>query len=256
MATGPSLRIEALDDPAIQAAVSRLVRVSQSGGATLISMPITYPSGSSVGIRVDRHARGYYVSDFASGYREAESFGAERSFKANVKKIIEAYGLEYGVGHQIGTIVTPEQLTGAIRIVAAASHEVVQRVFAAAPEWDEEEVAAGLYQRLVGLFGLDHVRAKASMAGASSVSWHFAARVNLDGQNAVFDVVSPHHASVFSTVSKFNDLIRLEAPTSTVAVVHSKAAMGKWLPLLSQTATVIEDDASDDTLRNVVAEAA
>jgi len=243
-------------DPVVEAAVRDLVRVSKFGGSTLVSLPLFYPTGTNVGVYVIPTSGAYVVTDFGLGFRECESFGADRSFSANVRRIVDAYGLEYGTGHQIRVKAKPHQLVGAIQMVASASSEVVAKVFSAAPQWDEEEVTADLYQRLVGMFGKSHVRAKASIAGASSVSWPVAARVTLNGRDILFDVVSDHHSSVFSTVSKFNDLSRLDRPVVEVAVVESKIAMGKWLPLLSQVATVIERDVTDDTIRDIVAEAA
>lgn len=256
MAINRSLMLEANADPAVEAAVQGLVRASHVNGSTLVSLPISYPTGTAVGVRIDPAPGGYIVSDFAFGYREAESFGAERSFVAQVKKFLERYHLEYGSGHQIKVFARADQLRAAIKMVAAASFGTVQKVYESAPEWDEEEVSADLYQRLVRLFGQSHVHARARIVGASSVAWPIAARVTIEGRDVLFDVVSPHHSSVFSTVSKFNDLARTERHSIEVAVVDDKVAMGKWLPLLSQVATVIEDDAADETIEAIVSEAA
>jgi hypothetical protein len=173
-----------------------------------------------------------------------------------VRRVVDAYGLSYGLGHQITYYATAEQLRGAIKLVASASLEAVAKVFSSAPDWNEEEIGADLYKRLTVLFGKERVFQSESLVGASSVRWSVSARVILNGRDILFDVVSPHHSSVFSAVSKFNDLARREDRPLEVAVVDDKVAMGKWLPLLSQVATVIEDDATDDTLREVVEEAA
>jgi len=256
MSDVPFKLAEAPVDPAIRGAVEGLVRVSAAGQTALVSLPMIYPTGNAVGIKIERVNDRFVVSDFAFGYREAESFGGERSFAAHVRKVVEAYGLDYGLGHQITYCATAAQLRGAIKMVAAASLETVTKVFASAPEWDEEEIGAGLYDRLIRLFGNKRVFSKDNVIGASSVSWPISARVTLNGRDILFDVVSPHHSSVFSTVSKFNDLARRDNRMVEVAVVDDKKAMGKWLPLLSQVATVIEDDAADQTLREIVEEAA
>ncbi|MDR7154987.1 hypothetical protein J2W40_001805 [Sphingobium xenophagum] len=243
-------------DPVVMAAVKSLVRASFISDAALISMPQTYPDGTGVGIRVDPAPGGYAVSDFAFGYRQAENYGAERSYAKHAAKLAEQCHAEYAAGHQLRILARPEQLSGAIKLIAAVSREAVYKTFASSPDWDDTELAADLFQRLVGLFGTDHVFAKASKTGASSVQWRVAAKVTIDDRDVIFDAVSPHHASVFSASSKFNDIARLEEKTVSVAVVENKEAMGKWLPLLSQTAIVIEESASDDTLRRLVGTAA
>jgi hypothetical protein len=243
-------------DPVVTAAVKSLVRSSFISDAALISMPQTYPDGTGVGIRIDPAPGGYSVSDFAFGYRQAENYGAERSYTKHAVKLAEQYHAEYAGGHQLRIHARPDQLSGAIKLIASISREAVCKTFASAPDWDDEELAADLFQRLVGLFGTDHVFAKASKTGASSVQWRVAAKVTIGDRDVIFDAVSPHHASVFSASSKFNDIARLEERTVSVAVVASKEAMGKWLPLLSQTSVVIEESASDDTLLQLVGTAA
>jgi hypothetical protein len=80
--------------------------------------------------------------------------------------------------------------------------------------------------------------------------------VKYQGRQILFDVVVPHRSSVVSAKSKFSDIRRLGPDVHPVAVVDDIKRMGKWLPLISQEAEVIEDDVSEDVLRRVVAEAA
>lgn len=235
----------------VERAVERLVQASQVGDGFLISLPMFYPTGTAVGIRIEPAEGGFYVSDFAMGYREAEDFGAERSFRYHVGKLIEGGGAEFTTGKQVRIRATEAQIKGAIIKVASISRDAAVKAYENAADWDDEELAADLFQRLTTVFGTDHVIARALKTGASSVQWKFAAKVQLEGREILFDAVSPHHNSVFSAVSKFNDVLREDDQIEGVAVVDDKNAMGKWLPLLSQTAIVIEDDASEDTLRHI-----
>lgn len=242
-----------IQDKAIEQAVAGLVRSSALGEATLVSLPFSYPSGSAVSVRVTpTHGQRYLVSDFAFGYREAEAIGAERSFGANAGKMAESYGLVYGDGHQLSMTVNANQIGGAIGVVGAASLEIANKVFANAPEWQAEEMAANLLERLRTIFGPSNVSGETTVAGASNVDWHFAAKVTRDGHSVLFDVATPHHASVFSAASKFNDIARLDEEISAVTVVQDKQAMGKWLPLLSQVSIVVEESASNSTLKHAV----
>lgn len=245
-----------ISDPHVRAAVAGLVRVSSWGNSYLVTTPLVYPSGTVVGVKITPHHGGFWVSDFAMGYREAEAFEAQRSYGSHAGRMKEALCVDYTDGHEIGIFVRENQIAWAIRRVSYAAHKIATKVFDAAPTLDEQEMGAVLYQRLRDLFGSDHVHSGVSVHGASNIDWNFSAQVTLQSKRVFFDVVTPHHSSVFSAVSKFSDVRRLGSNTLPVAVVDDITKMGKWLPLISQEAEVIEDDASDETLRAVVAEAA
>lgn len=242
---------EPLKDSVIERAVNKLVRASDVGNGYLISLPMVYPTGTGVGIRIEPAEGGFYVSDFAMGYREAEDYGSERSFRHHVRKLIDGGPVEFTPGKQIRVRATEAQLKGAIVKVASLSRDAAVKAYENAADWDDEELGADLFQRLTSIFGEKHVVARAIKTGASNVEWKFAAKVSMGKREILFDAVSPHHTSVFSAVSKFNDVLRDEGDVDAVAVVDSKKAMGKWLPLISQTAVVIEDDASEETLRHI-----
>lgn len=236
---------------AVGRAIDRLVRASQVSGGFLVSLPMAYPTGTAVGIRIEPAQGGFYVSDFAMGFREAEDFGADRSFLYHIKKMIGDGPVEFTAGKQVRVRATEAQLKGAIIKIANLSRDATVKAYENAADWDSEELAADLFQRLSDVFGSAYVAAKATKTGASSVDWKFAAKVTVQGHEILFDAVSPHHNSVFSAVSKFNDVQREDDDIGAVAVVDSRKAMGKWLPLLSQAATVIESGASEQTLREL-----
>lgn len=52
---------------------------------------------------------------------------------------------------------------------------------------------------------------------------------------------------------KFRDIALLETAPKRISVVHSKADLGTYLGVLSQTSAVIEDGASNATLLKVAA---
>jgi hypothetical protein len=246
-------------DPAVRKAVAGLVRASMWGNAYLITTPLVYPSGTAVGVKVTPAQGGYWVSDFAMGFREAEGLEAQRSFGAHAGRLKDELGVEYTDGHEIRVFAREQQIASAIRKVSFAAHRIMTKVSHSLPEWDEQEITAVLYQRLRDLFGEAQVKGgdiPVSVLGASNIDWKFAAEVYYGSRRVLFDVVTPHHSSVFSAVSKFSDVRRRGPDSRPVAVVHDLNKMGKWLPLIAQEAEVIEDDASDDALRSVVAEAA
>ena len=54
----------------------KLVSCRNWGDASFISLPMVYPSGSFVTVRMTHISGGIRVSDSGFAYREAESFGA------------------------------------------------------------------------------------------------------------------------------------------------------------------------------------
>jgi len=247
---------EDIRDAGVQKAVGSLVRTSAWGNAYLVSVPLIYPSGTTVGVKVAPSKGSYVVSDFGLGWREAEGYEAQRSFGAHAGRIKEQVGVEYTAGHEFQMFATERQLASAIRRVAYASHRAAVKAFHSLPEACEQEIGAALYQRLRDTFGNANVTSELKLPGASNIEWPFAAQVMQGKRRVLFDVVSPQWASVVAAKSKFSDVRHLGADTVPVAVVDSIDAMGKWLPLISQEAEVIEGDIGADELRRVVAEAA
>ncbi len=247
---------EGIRDAGVRKAVANLIRASTWGNAYLISVPLVYPSGTAVGVKVTPHQGSYIVSDFGLGWREAEGYEAQRSFGAHAGRIKDQVGVEYNGNHEFQMRATEHQLTSAIRRVAYASHRAAVKAFHSLPEACEQEIGAALFQRLRDTFGKDNVAGELKLAGASNIEWPFAAQVLQGKRRVVFDVVSPQWTSVVAAKSKFSDVRYLGPNTVPVAVVDSIDAMGKWLPLISQEAEVIEDDIETDELRRVVAEAA
>ena len=245
----------AISDPHVRKAVSDLVRVSAWGNAYLVTTSLVYPSGAIVGVRVVPSQGGYWVTDFAMGYREAEALEAHRSFGSHAGRMKDDLGVEYTDGHEIRIFANERQIAWAIRRVAYASFRVMQKAFHSMPEWDEQEMGAALYQRLRDMFG-DSAEPNVHIIGSSNLDWKFAAQVKIGSRRVVFDVVTPYYTSVCSAVCKFTDIRRLGENIHPVAVVDDLERMGKWLPLVTQEAEVIEDDVGEETLRSVVAEAA
>lgn len=247
---------EDIRDVGIRAAVENLVRASAWGNAYLINLPLAYPSGSTVGVKVTPQKGGYLVSDFGLGWREAEGYEAQRSFGAHAGRIKKHVGVEYGDDHEFYFFANERQLAAAIRRVGYASHRAAIKAFNSIPEEAEQEIGAELFQRLRDTFGLENVSGDLRLAGASNITWPFAAQVLQGKRRVLFDVVSPKWASVVSTKSKFSDVRHLGAHTVPIAVVDSIDAMGKWLPLISQEAEVIEASIDASELRKVVSHAA
>jgi hypothetical protein len=228
---------------AADAAAAALVSVRHWGGSSFINLPLIYPSGSFVTVKLEQVGReAIRVSDNGFAYRELESIGVQRSFAKTANSIAEAESLEVNK-RAIFVDVPHAQLSRAICDVAIASWQVADRIFSRAAEEDEAEIEDYLRQRLASVFGADHVNAEqAKIVGASTSEWEVSAVVELPNRVAVFHAVSNHSNSVFRTSTAFHDLAALDNPPSLTAVVRSKAALGPKLNLLAQAGNVIEED--------------
>src|SRR5579883_3148471 len=107
----------------IQEAVADLVRLERINGSCFVNLPLLYPDGSSVTVKIDQMENGLRVSDAGFAYREIEDVDAARSFKRIANKVAEdAY---VSVGDRVIFIdVQASHLDRAIRDVAEVSWRV------------------------------------------------------------------------------------------------------------------------------------
>jgi len=239
-------------DAAVRAAVRALVTRERGANEDTISLPVFHPSGASATVIVTGGPKTFKVSDGGQAYREVEMIGAESLFSRNASKSAEAFGIAV-VGKLIVGEANPTSLAGYIADVAAASVEVSRRIAERVGARNEAAIEEKLYKRLTNIFGESRVISGAEIAGASSHKWHISALVHQGGHDLVFEAVSAHHSSVYSSATMFHDLALLERKPKPVAVVESKAKMGAYLGILAQAANVIESDAPDELIRRLAA---
>lgn len=227
-----------------------LVRLERINGAFFINLPILYPDGSFVTVRVDQMPQGVRVSDAGFAYREAEDVDAVRSFKRVANKVAEVTGVSVG-NKTLSLEVPTDDLHRAILDVAEASWRVADHICQKVFDEDEDELSDALNERLIGLFGAANV-SHAPITGASNNEWRVSATVDYQGHKVVFQAVGEHANSVYKASTAFRDIGSLVRPPKLVAVVKSKEAMGPKLSLLAP-ARVIEEAQPDDLFRKVAA---
>lgn len=230
---------------AVEAAVRDLLHVRVWGQATFVQVPLLYPSGSFVTVKIDLVPTGFRVSDNGFAYREAEMLGAGRSFSATAMKIAAYDELQVGK-RSIYADVGAEDLTRAICDVAKATCRVADKVVGKAAQEAASELEDHLQSRLISVFGEPHVKLDSPhIIGASTSDWEVSAIVDIEGRRTVFQVVANHANSVYRTTALFSDLGSLPEPPRLAAFVHSKAELGAKLTLLAQSGSVIEDGQPD-----------
>ena len=237
---------------AVDAAIAKLIGVRHRGHESFVQIPIFYPSGAGATVCVSSHQSGFRVSDYGFAFREAEMVGAEHMFGRRARIVADAFGIEVGP-RTLQADASEAQLAGTISDVAVASAQVAHQIVLRAVGRGESEIAAHIFQRLTEIYGANRVEAGGKLYGASTREWEVSALLRLESQLFVFDAVANHHASVYSSAAKFRDLALLTNAPVTTAVVHSKIAMGSLYNIIAQAGNVIEETATKDDFRLIVA---
>lgn len=236
----------------VEATVGDLVSVRHWGESSFINLPLIYPGGSPVTVKVSSIAGGLRVSDNGFAYREAEAVGAERAYARTAGKVAEDACLQRNA-RMLFIDVPPEQLTRAICDVGLASWQVVDRIFNRLNNETAEEASAILRERLGKVFGPKSLRQNPVIMGASHSEWKFSAVVETDNRVAVFHVVPEHPASIYRTVAAFHDLAILEMPPKRIAVVENTHILGPNLHILTQAGRVVENSQPDEVFLQAAA---
>jgi len=223
-----------------------LVRHRRVNGSSFINLPLLYPDGSNVTVRVDAIESGLRVSDNGFAFREAEDVNATRSFGQNKKGIAEEFNVQFGQ-KLIFTDTASDGLFEAVCDVAAASWQIAARVYSRLPDDEEIELEEELGERLKTLFGTPHVEENKELRGASSVSWPVSAVVSFSDHKTVFQAVGGNANSINRSATAFRDLSLLPNPPKIVAVVRDRTLLGARASLLTQaSARVLERGQSDE----------
>jgi hypothetical protein len=154
----------------IRQALDDLVSIREVRGSHLVSIPLIYPDGSFVTVRVEPWEGGVRVTDAGFAFREIDDVGRARSFRRVAGGYAEAADVVV-VGHSISVTVQLDQIERAICDVAVTSWKVADKICSAAFDEDEEELADDLSARLVRIFGEPAVGVWKTIIGRSTNEW-------------------------------------------------------------------------------------
>jgi hypothetical protein len=237
-------------DKAVNEAVSDLVRCKRVNGTFYVNLPLVYPDGSYVTVRLDQVEGGIRVSDAGFAFRQVEEVGAGRSFSRTAAKIAETFDVDTAK-RAVFVVVDLEQLNRAIIDVAVASWTIADTICSKVHE-EDEQLQEDLKVRLQKIFGPLKVRDEAKIIGVSANEWDVSAVVNSGKHDTVFQAVANHPSSIYKASTAFRDISGIKKPPKLVAVVRNKKELGQKISLLTP-ATVIEDVQSDEYFRMVAA---
>lgn len=238
----------------VEDAVRDLVQVRHWGDASFVSLPLIYPSGSFVTVKIEQSKGGFLVSDNGFAYREAEALGAARSFSKTAQTMAEYDDLSVGKRMIFTEGAAEDELVRAICDVAKVSCRVADKIVGKAAAEAASELEEHLRHRLISVFGEAHVKGDdPHIIGASTSDWEVSAIVDINGHKTVFQAVANQANSIFRASALFSDLERLDKAPKLVAFVQSKASLGPKLGLLSRSGSIIEEGQADSVFTRAAA---
>lgn len=231
--------------------IQELVAIDMGKSSVMISMPVLYPSGSTVVVKVDSIRNNYFVSDMGLGFQEAEMMGAVIMFKNAARTISDNTGVGFDEHAFFITQASRDQLIGAIISVASCSSEATVITAHKLTEKTQSDNSDILYNRLVSIFDQRRVHRHVEYKGASQTTWDVDLVVNDRETEILFEAVTKHPNSFAATVTKYVDISNLEFPPKRIAVVNNKKDFGTKLEVLSRTADVIESKIPDIKIKEM-----
>ena len=236
---------------AIEAVGKQLVSFQHWDDTSLLRLPLVYPSGSAVAVKITNTSRDVFmVSDLGFAYRELESYGVQRSFAGTADAVLAGWAVSRNA-RVVFAEVHEDELSQGIIDVARASWQIVDRIDARIREDAEVEIQEYVTVRLLDIFGKPAVSAEATLIGASTSPWEIMALVTIGDKKTAFQAVSAHPNSIYRTNAAFDDIAALDESPNLVAVVENKLLLGPKLTLLARQSAVIESAQSDAIYRKV-----
>lgn len=229
----------------------QLVGADHTQQRSLIWLPIIYPSGSLLGVRLTNGGDTYALSDMALSYEESRNVRAQRAFNRHAPLVAEAAGVAFEQRSFLLRGIRAEQLPGAVIALANCAHSAVTLAVHKQAAADAREAEQRLFERLVRMFG--HAEQHRTVTGASGTPWDVDAVVKVGDREILFEAVGSAKQSIYATVAKYHDIARLPYPPLRIASVNHREELGSMLGVLSQAANVIESDTPDSTIRQLVA---
>jgi len=108
----------------VEGVVGQFVKCAHESDGTIVRMPLIYPSGESISIRVVFDGATCFLSDLGNASREAELLGATTTlFRNQAKQVADQFGVKFDQFSFFELQVPPDEVGAAIRILAGASEK-------------------------------------------------------------------------------------------------------------------------------------
>jgi hypothetical protein len=209
------------------------------GRTAYITTAVSYPNGTGVVVRLDQDDDHFFVSDDGQASLSAELFGAGHVFARIASDVAKRYSVEYDQHAFFILKVRRHQLPAAVALIANASAVSVDRTLTALDR-QKIKVSRELFvNRITEAFGSLAVF-DASIRGTSK-TWDVDAAIIEDQRvNAVFEFVTPAHASVASAHMKIGDISAMfERPKTAIVLADYDRTDAALRRILSSSADAV-----------------
>lgn len=234
---------------------SKLMRAKDLSDGVRLTVPVLYPSGAMVVVRIGGGPDHYLVTDDGGAAREADMMGAApQLFARNGRRAAERSGVRFN-SHEIFEVeAAADMLPGFVAIVADASRLAAQLTADSVAERLDRQTALSVADRVRDAFGSATVEERVEVVGASARAWRYAAIAQLPGRIVAFEAVTPAPSSVAAAYLKFDDVRRVEgAPLQVACLVRRPAFSNENIVMLNRTAKLYDLAESGASLRRLVA---
>jgi hypothetical protein len=236
---------------AVNAAMRDLVSAAHRPEGSYVNLPISYPSGSEVVIRVSGGPERFFVTDFGMGFTEAELIGADKIYVRLAKQVGQAAGVGFDNHAFFSVEVDRDRLPGAMVTVANCSSEAMTITALKSAEKAAVDHAEFMIEKLERVFGADKVNRNAKIVGSSNHEWEFSAYILNGRKKSLFEFATKHAQSVASVAMKMDDVSRLDGAPNRIVMVRNKVEMGTFLGVLAHSSNIVEEKIPDAKIREL-----
>lgn len=237
-------------------AVRRLVTTSHFSAGSIVSMPVTYPSGTSITLEVSIRGGRCLVSDGGGGFQDAEMSGAARYFTNEATRIAASAGIRFDGRDLFATEIPAANLRGAMVAVANASAEAASAAVLRLVDRSDRDAQDVLFDRLTAVYRSKDVQRDVQLVGQSNHKWRISILVLDRVQQWMFEPVTGNYISAVGTAAKFHDFAGVDNAPARAAVIKSRADMKDFYGLIAGASTkVLEIHEPDETFLSLMSAA-
>lgn len=234
-------------DNQIAEALGRLITAEHFRGGSIISMPVTYPSGASVALEITRQKGRWFVSDRGGGSVEADMSGTSRYYKAEAGRVVDMAGVRFDGWDIFVDEVSDDALAGAMVVVANCSSEATKVAALRAADRNRRDAHEDLYIRLSDIYKTKDVQKDAEAIGSSNHKWRVSVQVSDNYQRAFFEPVSNFYVSIVGTAAKFHDFANMDDPPARFSVIKSRQDLGDFFGVVAAASTKVITETAPDS---------
>lgn len=244
--------MNAATEKLVNEAISALSMSWTEGVATLVSLPVQYPSGGLVVLEITTGRQEVHITDRGMGMWEAEQLCSDTSFSKFALHEAAVRGISFDGSSVLALKLPTSSLAAGMVAVANASASAAAAAIRSDAEKRTAQSTAEVFNRVRLAFPDRKVHKELSLFG-ERVQWQAHNVVNLtDNRILVFEPLSDRVQSISSKFLMFSDLARRE-DVGLHAVFTTPEPLSPKAQMLSEFARVLHVEDAVDEYRLAVA---